>query len=172
MENPRKSAVNPVGRRNRAPGSNCARTPSRRTGRRPVNRPSASAAAAARTPASDDGTSSVTPWVSVTNGAYRTFTTTRTAGLASETRSAASRPAIRATSASTCGQSGMFRWNVSSRPCALATYGEESTSLSPRPHASRTSHGPVIGPNSKASASGSAAARSLTVAMPRLASFF
>jgi hypothetical protein len=137
-----------------------------------VNRPSASAAAAARTPASDDGTSSVTPWVSVTNGAYRTFTTTRTAGRGSETRSAASSPAIRATSASTCGQSGMLRWNVSSRPCALATYGEESTSLSPRPHASSTSHGPVIGPNSEASASGSAAARSLTVIMPRPASFF
>jgi hypothetical protein len=74
-----------------------------------VNRPSACAAAAATTEASDDGTSSVTPWVSVTNGAYLTFTTTRTAGLGSEARSAASSPAIRATSASTLDQSVMLR---------------------------------------------------------------
>ena len=66
----------------------------------------------------------------------------------------------------------MFRWNVSSRPWPLARYGESSTSASPRPRASRTSHGPVIGPNTAASASGSAAARSLTVTMPSPASFF
>ncbi len=128
-----------------------------------MNRPSASAAAAAITAASEDGDSSVTPWVSVTNGAYRTFTTTRSAGRGSDARSPASSPAIRATSAWTRDQSAMFRWNVSSRPCALATYGEASTSASPRPHASSTSHGPVIGPNSEAKASGSAVARSLTV---------
>jgi len=144
---------------NRAPPEpNSARTPSSRTGRRPVNRPSASAAARTRTKASEDGTASVTPCVSVTKGAYRTFTTTRTAGRGSEERSPASSPARRATSAWTRDQSAMFRWNVSSRPCPRATYGESSTSASPRPQASSTSHGPVIGPNSAASASGSAAA--------------
>ena len=65
----------------------------------------------------------------------------------------------------------MSRWNVSSFPCPRATYGESSTSASPRPRPSSTSHGPVIGPNSAASASGSAAARSATVPMPSEASF-
>ena len=48
---------------------NSARTPSSRTGRRPVNRPSASAAACEITAASELGEESVTPCVSVMNGA-------------------------------------------------------------------------------------------------------
>src|SRR5436190_1150340 len=39
----------------------------------------------------------------------------------SDVRSRASSPAIRATSASTCDQPAMFRWNVSSRPWPRAT---------------------------------------------------
>src|SRR5580658_1928354 len=150
---------------------NSALTPSSRTGRRPANRSSADRAASSITAASRLAADSVTPCVSVTNGAYRTFTTTRTAGLPSTTRSAASNLASRATSACTCDQSAMFCWNVSSLPCPRARYGESSTSASPRPRPSRTSHGPVIGPNTAASASGSAAARSLTVLMPSPASF-
>ena len=87
---------------------NSALTPSSRTGRRPVNRPSAEAAAASITAASELGEESVTPCVSVTNGAYRTFTTTRTAGRGSRARSRASSPAIRLTSACTRDQSAMF----------------------------------------------------------------
>jgi len=86
-----------------------------------VNRLSASAAACAITAGSEEGSASVTPCVSVMNGAYRTFTTTRSAGRGSDARSTASSPAIRATSASTCDQSAMFRWNVSSRPWPRAT---------------------------------------------------
>jgi hypothetical protein len=48
---------------------NSARTPSSRTGRRPVKRPSASAAACAITAASEEGEERVTPCVSVMNGA-------------------------------------------------------------------------------------------------------
>jgi hypothetical protein len=86
-----------------------------------VNRLSASAAACAITAGSEEGLASVTPCVSVMNGAYRTFTTIRRAGRGSDARSTASSPAIRATSASTCDQSAMFRWNVSSRPWPRAT---------------------------------------------------
>jgi Domain of unknown function (DUF1707)/Cell wall-active antibiotics response 4TMS YvqF len=78
---------------------NSALTPSSRTGRRPANRSSAESAASSITAASELGEPSVTPCVSVTNGAYRTFTTTRTAGRGSAVRSAASSPAIRLTSA-------------------------------------------------------------------------
>jgi hypothetical protein len=86
-----------------------------------VNRSSASRAAASITAASELGDGSVTPCVSVTNGAYRTFTTTRIAGRGSLARSTASSPAIRATSARTRDQSAMFCWNVSSFPCPRAT---------------------------------------------------
>src|SRR5580704_16880171 len=149
---------------------NSALTPSRRTGRRPANRSSADAAAAEITAAAELGEDKATPCVTVTNGAYRTFTTTRTDGRPSSARSRASSPASRATSARTVDQSLISTWNVSSLPCPRARYGESSTSASPRPRPSRTSHGPVIGPNTAASASGSAAARSLTVLMPSPAS--
>jgi hypothetical protein len=86
-----------------------------------VNRLSASPAARAITAASELGEESVTPCVSVMNGAYRTFTTIRSAGRGSDARSRASSPAIRATSASTRDQAAMFRWNVSSRPWPRAT---------------------------------------------------
>ena len=66
----------------------------------------------------------------------------------------------------------MLVWNVSSRPCPRATYGESSTSESPIPRPSSTSHGPVIGPNTAASSDGEVPARSATVMMPSPASFF
>src|SRR6185312_4920980 len=50
------------------------------------------------------------------------------------------------------------------------TYGVESTSDSPRPLPSRTSQGPVVGPNSLARLAMSAAASCLTVVMSRAAS--
>jgi hypothetical protein len=62
-----------------------------------------------------------TPCVSVMNGAYRTFTTTRATGRDSAARSSASSPAIRTTSASTTDQDAMFCWNVSSLPWPRAT---------------------------------------------------
>ena len=59
---------------------------------------------------------------------------------------------------------------MTSRPCERGTYGVESTSASPRPLPSRTSHGPVVGPNSRARLARSAAASCRTVVMPRAAS--
>jgi DNA-binding transcriptional ArsR family regulator len=56
-------------RGHRLNGPNSARTPSSRTGRRLVNRPSASEAASEITAASELGEASVTPWVSVMKGA-------------------------------------------------------------------------------------------------------
>jgi len=55
------------------------------------------------------------------NGAYRTFTTTRTTGRDSDARSSASSRAIRTTSDSTTDHDAMFDWNVSSLPCPRAT---------------------------------------------------
>ena len=86
-----------------------------------MNRLSASAAACAITAGSEEGLASVTPCVSVMNGAYLTSTTIRSSGRGSDARSTASSPAIRATSAFTCDQPVMFRWNVSSRPWPRAT---------------------------------------------------
>src|SRR5260370_42682601 len=98
----------PPGRGRYVPHS--ALPPSSRTGRRPANRSSADAAAAEITPASELGEASVTPCVSVTNGAYRTFTTTRTAGRGPAARSTASRLARRAPPARTVDPALISAW--------------------------------------------------------------
>ena len=80
-----------------------------------MNRPSAVSAASSSVIPSNG-----TPWVSVMNGAYRTFTTTCTTGRDSAARSSPSSRAIRTTSRSTTSQEVMFDWNVSSLPCPRA----------------------------------------------------